>query len=503
MRGLQFPWDTPAAPAARSPLLDPPTPKAMGRRPASATLNAVLGMAPNWLFHHLTVVGPAEPVAAFAVAARGAGVTPWRLDFAAIEEEVFAQAVAQPASRRNLTVEGCRILARQFRERVERRQARAADLVGHSIACPLDLHALLPVPEAILVLGPTHLPARAWLAAHWGITDRLRQVAARGQADDRTPAAQGARGDRLQLLHRRGNPARCDHRTRDTVFAGAVRAAAAAAGLTHRMEVATMARDAAEDGAGGLTQGPSPHLTLAGFSGPLDHLLTLARAQQIDLSQVALPALVDQLVAAMRATVVPLGQKADWVVMAAWLVQLRSRLLLPKAEPAQLQATAEADQLRDRLVGLQTMQALAGWLERRPQLGHAVFARGRPEVFGVSVDAAPAIDVVEFLWASLALFDDTSAPETAPVYRPLPFELYAVAEAKDRILQRLAAIPEGAPFERFLPVPANVTESDARRALRRRSGWASTLVAGLELAKQGDVRLEQGEPFQTIQVAPA
>ena len=69
--------------------------------------------------------------------------------------------------------------------------------------------------------------------------------------------------------------------------------------------------------------------------------------------------------------------------MAAWLVQLRARLLLPADAPARQDAAAQADQLRERLVALQAMQALAGWLARRPQLGRDVFARGRPEVFGV------------------------------------------------------------------------------------------------------------------------
>jgi segregation and condensation protein A len=98
----------------------------------------------------------------------------------------------------------------------------------------------------------------------------------------------------------------------------------------------------------------------------------------------------------------PLGQKANWVVMAAWLVQLRSRLLLPADAPTQQQAAAEADQFRVRLVALQDMQALALWLERRPQLGRDVFGRdvfgrGQPEVFGVSIAAGQAVDVIEFL----------------------------------------------------------------------------------------------------------
>ena len=180
----------------------------------------------------------------------------------------------------------------------------------------------------------------------------------------------------------------------------------------------------------------TPYLTLAGFSGPLHHLLTLARAQKIDLAEIPLAALADQLAAALsRAVATPLGRKGDWVVMTAWLVQLRSLLLLPADAPGRQDAAAEADQLRARLAGLQEMQALAGWLERRPQLGREVFARGRPEFFGVSVEAGQAIDVVEFLWVSLALFDDAAGPETEEIYQPRLFpELYAVAEARARIL---------------------------------------------------------------------
>src|SRR4051794_26987406 len=74
----------------------------------------------------------------------------------------------------------------------------------------------------------------------------------------------------------------------------------------------------------------TPLLALDGFSGPLEHLLTLARAQQVDLTRLALPDLIDQLNTALQHAppTLPLGQK-DWIVMASWLLQLRSQLLLP------------------------------------------------------------------------------------------------------------------------------------------------------------------------------
>jgi hypothetical protein len=176
---FRTPWDSePVATPLRAPDTPEPKPKPRGRRLASAASST----APDWLYHHLTISGPAERVDAFAAAARGSGVIPWQLDFAAIEEDVFVRAVSQPASRRNLTVAGCRILARQFRERVEAHQARAAALVGHSFACPFDLNGLVPVPADILRLGPGHPNTLAWFGENWGTTDRLRQVAVRAKA---------------------------------------------------------------------------------------------------------------------------------------------------------------------------------------------------------------------------------------------------------------------------------------------------------------------------------
>jgi hypothetical protein len=140
-------------------------------------VRGVAAELPTWLYHNLTVSGQTEPLADFARSARGAGVIPWRLDVARLEEDVFHWAVAQPARR--LSVAGCRILARQFRAQVEAHHGLAVARVGRSRACPLDLHALLPVPDAILALGPTDSAALAWLTTHWGTTDRLRQVVER------------------------------------------------------------------------------------------------------------------------------------------------------------------------------------------------------------------------------------------------------------------------------------------------------------------------------------
>ena len=249
----------------------------------------------------------------------------------------------------------------------------------------------------------------------------------------------------------------------------------------------------------------APVLDLDGYNGPLDQLLVLARAHEIDLTRLPLVALVDQLVAALHHAppATPLGQKGDWVVMTAWLVQLRSRLLLPA--DMQPQAEAQAVELRDRLVGLQAMQALAHWLDGRPQLGRDVFARGQPEDFAAALGAEPDVDVVGFLWASLELFDEVEdAVDTAEVYQPRRRNWYSVVAARARILALLAQAPEGGRLEQFLPdvAEAALTGEEIRSRVRRGLAWGCTFVASLELAKQGDLTLAQEGLFAPIHVRP-
>ncbi len=121
---------------------------------------------------------------------------PWRVDGARLEEDIFNLAASQPKPMRALTIEGCRILARQFRERVEARAGQAAARVGRNRDCPFDLHSLLPVPPGVLELGPDHPQAQAWLSQHWGLTDSPRQVAERpgATAGRRLPGGHAVRG---------------------------------------------------------------------------------------------------------------------------------------------------------------------------------------------------------------------------------------------------------------------------------------------------------------------
>jgi hypothetical protein len=132
----------------------------------------------DWLHHRLAIIGAPDQLAAFRRAAAGAGIIPWQLDLGRVEEDVFHLLAAPPSSQpRTLSVAGARVLAEQIREAVGRRHERAVARVGASQACPFDLHALVPVPDAILRLGPDDPVATAWLWEHWGTTQALRHVA--------------------------------------------------------------------------------------------------------------------------------------------------------------------------------------------------------------------------------------------------------------------------------------------------------------------------------------
>ena len=118
-------------------------------------------------------------------------------------------------------------------------------------------------------------------------------------------------------------------------------------------------------------------LHLEGFDGPLDLLLDLARAQKVDLARISVLALVEQFLVVVES--VRLELAAEWLVMAAWLTWLKSRLLVPAGSADAEEGEEAAGVLTERLRALEAIRTAAAWLNARPVLGQDVFARGAPE----------------------------------------------------------------------------------------------------------------------------
>ncbi|NKC34448.1 segregation and condensation protein A [Falsiroseomonas selenitidurans] len=237
---------------------------------------------------------------------------------------------------------------------------------------------------------------------------------------------------------------------------------------------------------------PVLHLRLDGYEGPLDLLLDLARAQKLDLAGISIVALVDQYLAVIeQARGMRLELQAEWLVMAAWLAWLKSRLLLPKEEVAAEEEDPDALALRltDRLAALEQMRAGAAWLGTLPQLGRDVFARGAPEDLTVQDRSGLRADLPALCQAYVAARRRALALRP---YRPKPRRLWSVQDAIGRLGQMLGEMPSWAMLQRFLP------DGAALDPVERRAALASTLIAGLELARGGGLDLRQDRAFGPI-----
>ena len=248
----------------------------------------------------------------------------------------------------------------------------------------------------------------------------------------------------------------------------------------------------------GVAADAAPVLSADGFGGPLDWLLELARARKINLAKLSIAGLIESFAEALDVALARPNERApvlsrwgDWLVMAATLTQLRSRLLLPADAPEAKAALGEAEALRRQMVGRVQMGEAAGWLDRRPQLGQEVFARGAP----VARAAGRVGDIAELLRACLAALRVPEAQTAADRPRPPPF--WTVSDAIARFQKLLGELLAERAMGAFLP---KIGHEEPRRELRCRVAVASTLIASLELARAGALTLEQEEAWTSIQV---
>ena len=233
-------------------------------------------------------------------------------------------------------------------------------------------------------------------------------------------------------------------------------------------------------------------LDLDGFEGPLDILLMLARNQKVDLTKISIFELAKQYLAfIVRARELKLEIAADYLVMAAWLAFMKSRLLLPEPKEDEDPTGKDmADALAFRLRRLEAMRDATKKIMRRPRLGIDVFSCGAPE--GIKVIRTSQYEAT--LYELLKSYGDHKLEqERGEALHILASGTYSMEEAYRRLSSMLPAMPEWESMARYMP-------PEAGGGISLRSAVATTFAAGLELAREGKLQLRQFEPFGQIYV---
>jgi segregation and condensation protein A len=233
-------------------------------------------------------------------------------------------------------------------------------------------------------------------------------------------------------------------------------------------------------------------VSLDGFEGPIDLLLSLAREQKVDLCKLAILPLAEQYLGYIaEAHRLRLEVAADYLVMAAWLAYLKSRLLLPEPEQAkdEVNPAAMADALKFQLLRLEAMQKAAQQIQDRPQLGSDVFLRGIPEPIEVEEKPIYFLPIQDLLTALSAPMRRRK-PETYNIKRT---RLYSLEESVSRLRHLLGHMPSWGVLQNYLPDIIGAEE-----IMEVRSALASTFAATLELVKNGELELRQDGTFAPI-----
>jgi len=234
---------------------------------------------------------------------------------------------------------------------------------------------------------------------------------------------------------------------------------------------------------------PSLMVDVEGFEGPLDLLLTLARQQKVDLAKISILALADQYLAFIEeARKMRLELAADYLVMAAWLAYLKSRLLLPEPQPAEgISAEEMANALALRLRRLEAIRKFAEQLMGQPQLGRDVFQRGQPE---------PIAEIKHPQW-SATLYDLLSAYaarrqiKSRSVVRVPKRTVWSLAEAREALERLIGQSMDWSPLDQYL-IAYLADPSVAATVL------ASSFAAALELIREGELEAHQQAAFSPL-----
>lgn len=247
----------------------------------------------------------------------------------------------------------------------------------------------------------------------------------------------------------------------------------------------------------GAHESDSLLINIDGYEGPLDVLLDLARDQKLDLTKISILQLARQYLAFIdRASELRLDLAADYLVMAAWLAYLKSRLLLPRDEskPDEPSAAQMAEALSFQLRRLEAMRNAALAMQKLPKLGQIRFTRGAREALPVHITSTWAIGLYDLLKA----YGDIRQRKESSSYQLPTFHLMSMDDAMLRLGKMLGNLPRTGPYSAWTTLASFLPDDAQKPGLYSRSSMASLFTAGLEFAKQGQIELRQDAPFRPI-----
>ncbi len=229
-------------------------------------------------------------------------------------------------------------------------------------------------------------------------------------------------------------------------------------------------------------------LNIDNYEGPLELLLDLAKSQKVDLMKISITQLADQYIAFIDKVKKNLEIAADFLVMASWLAYLKSRLLLPEDDDDEFSASKMAEKLKLQLRKLEFIRLLSDQLMNKKQIGVDIFLRGIKE--GIKTKNTPKYSVS--LYELIKSYADFKRRKNFSSINITKMPTYTMEEAIKRITSMFSKLKDWVDISELIPQSFKIKKK------LRKSGYAGSFVAGLELVREGKVLIKQAKLFDKI-----
>ena len=229
-------------------------------------------------------------------------------------------------------------------------------------------------------------------------------------------------------------------------------------------------------------------LNIDNYEGPLDLLLDLAKTQKVDLMQISIVQLADQYISFVERVKKNLEIAADFLVMASWLAYLKSRLLLPEDLDDDFSASKMAEKLKLQLRKLEMIRLLSDQLMTKKQMGVDIFFRGIKE--GIKKKNTPKYSLS--LYELIKSYADFKKRQNFSSIEIKKLKTYTMEEAIKKITSMFEKLKDWCDIMDLIPQTFKIKKN------LRKTGYAGSFVAGLELVREGDLLIKQKKLFDKI-----